>query len=49
MVARGAVRTVALGPLSLESGSSEIKVAPVGLKKGELMQLRTVELKPVAK
>jgi hypothetical protein len=48
-VQAGTIRTVALGRLSLKSGSSEIKVAPVELKKGELMQLRTVELKPVAK
>jgi alpha-L-fucosidase len=49
MVQAGTIRTVALGRISLKSGSSEIKVSPVELKSGELMQLRTVELKPVAK
>jgi hypothetical protein len=46
-VKAGAIRTVALGRISLKSGSSEIKVLPVDLKNGELMQLRTVELNAV--
>ena len=48
-VAAGLIRTNALGRISLTSGSSELRISPVVLKQGELMQLRTVELKAVAK
>jgi hypothetical protein len=48
-VAAGLIRTNALGRISLTSGSSELRISPVALKQGELMQLRTVELKAVAK
>jgi alpha-L-fucosidase len=48
-VAAGLIRTNALGRISLTSGSGELRISPVALKQGELMQLRTVELKAVAK
>jgi alpha-L-fucosidase len=48
-VQAGSIRTIALGRISLKAGAGEIKVLPVELKSGELMQLRTVELNPVAK
>jgi alpha-L-fucosidase len=48
-VAAGLIRTNALGRIALLSGSSELRISPVVLKQGELMQLRTVELKTVAK
>jgi alpha-L-fucosidase len=48
-VQAGSIRTVSLGRISLKAGASEIKVSPVEFKSGELMQLRTVELNPVAK
>jgi hypothetical protein len=48
-VAAGLIRTNALGRISLAAGASEIRISPVALKHGELMQLRTVELKAVAK
>ena len=48
-VTAGLIRTNALGRISLASGSSEIRISPVALKQGELMQLRTIELKAVSK
>jgi hypothetical protein len=44
----GVIRTAALGRISLKPGSSEMKIVPVELKGGELMQLRTLELRAVA-
>jgi len=47
-VEAGAIHTVALGRFSLPAGSSEITVRPADLKHGELMRLRTLELRTVA-
>ncbi len=41
----GTIQTVALGEISVPAGSSEIRIVPATLKGGELMQLRTLELR----
>jgi alpha-L-fucosidase len=43
----GTIQTIALGEISLPAGSSEIKILPETLKGGELMQLRSLELRAV--
>jgi hypothetical protein len=48
-VVGGLIRTVHLGRVSLPAGSSEIRISPVELKSGELMQLRAIELRTTEK
>ena len=47
-VQAGNPQIVSLGRVSLKPGTFEIKVAPVKIVGGELMRLRSLELKPVA-
>ena len=47
-VQAGNPQIVSLGRVSLKPGTFEIKVAPVKIVVGELMRLRSLELKPVA-
>jgi alpha-L-fucosidase len=48
-IAPGLIRTAALGRLALAAGSNEIRIMPLDLKGGELMQLRALELRPTVK
>ena len=41
----GTLRKAVLGRVSLKPGLSEIKVVPVELKSGELLELRSLELR----